>query len=133
MLPRRWLGVGSASAGLALVGALLCTAPAGAQGGVIDLDEEDEQVDEKAPAPGPSVTAGQMSDGARAAKQLFDDQKWEEAALALYGVVAGDKDDEGNKQLAQYFLSISLYRMKLYQASYALFGFIADNRNHLAG
>jgi hypothetical protein len=98
--------------------------------GVIDLDEEDEQVDE-APA-APAVTAGTMSEGARAAKALFDEQKWPEAALALYGVVAGEtKDDAGNQQLAQYFLSISLYRMKLYQASYALFGFIADNRNHL--
>ena len=130
MLPKRWLGVGCLGSGLALAASLLCASPARAQG-VIDLDEEDEQVDEKAPAPGPSVTAGQMSEGARAAKALFDAQKWEEAALALYGVVAGDKDDEGNKQLAQYFLSISLYRMKLYQASYALFGFIADNRNHL--
>ena len=101
-----------------------------AQQGVIDLDEEDEQVDE-APA-APAVTAGTMSEGARAAKALFDAQKWPEAALALYGVVAGETgDDDGNKQLAQYFLSISLYRMKLYQASYALFGFIADNRNHL--
>jgi hypothetical protein len=131
MLPKRWLGVGCLGSGLALAASLLCASPAWAQGGVIDLDEEDEQVDEKAPAPGPSVTAGQMSEGARAAKALFDAQKWEEAALALYGVVAGEKDDEGNKQLAQYFLSISLYRMKLYQASYALFGFIADNRNHL--
>jgi len=131
MLPKRWLGVGCLGSGLALAASLLCASPAWAQGGVIDLDEEDEQVDEKAPAPGPSVTAGQMSEGARAAKVLFDAQKWEEAALALYGVVAGEKDDEGNKQLAQYFLSISLYRMKLYQASYALFGFIADNRNHL--
>ena len=131
MLPKRWLGVGCLGSGLALVASLLCASPARAQGGVIDLDAEDEQVDEKAPAPGPSVTAGQMSEGARAATALFDAQKWEEAALALYGVVAGEKDDEGNKQLAQYFLSISLYRMKLYQASYALFGFIADNRNHL--
>src|SRR5262245_30740428 len=131
MLPRRWLGVCGSSVALALASALFCPAPAHAQGGVIDLDEEDEQVDTKAPAPGPSVTAGQMSEAARSAKALFDAQKWEEAALALYGVVAGDKDDEGNKQLAQYFLSISLYRMKLYQASYALFGFIADNRNHL--
>ena len=102
-----------------------------AQQGVIDLDEEDEQVDEAPPA-APAVTAGTMSEGARAAKALFDAQKWPEAALALYGVVAGETgDDDGNKQLAQYFLSISLYRMKLYQASYALFGFIADNRNHL--
>src|SRR5262249_31658660 len=132
MLPKRWLGVGCLGSGLALAASLFCASPAHAQkGGVIDLDEQDEQVDEKAPAPGPSVTAGQMSENARSAKALFDAQKWEEAALALYGVVAGDKDDEGNKQLAQYFLSISLYRMKLYQASYALFGFIADNRNHL--
>jgi hypothetical protein len=101
------------------------------QKGVIDLDEEDEQADDAPPA-APAVTAGTMSEGARAAKALFDAQKWPEAALALYGVVAGEtKDDDGNKQLAQYFLSISLYRMKLYQASYALFGFIADNRNHL--
>lgn len=102
-----------------------------AQQGVIDLDEDDEQPDESPPA-APAVTAGTMSEGARAAKALFDAQKWPEAALALYGVVAGETgDDDGNKQLAQYFLSISLYRMKLYQASYALFGFIADNRNHL--
>ena len=101
-----------------------------AQQGVIDLDEEDEQEDEAQAAP--AVTAGTMSEGARAAKALFDAQKWPEAALSLYGVVAGETgDDDGNKQLAQYFLSISLYRMKLYQASYALFGFIADNRNHL--
>lgn len=101
-----------------------------AQQDVIDLDEEDEEID-AAPA-APAVTAGTMSEGARAAKALFDAQKWPEAALALYGVVAGETgDDDGNKQLAQYFLSISLYRMKLYQASYALFGFIADNRNHL--
>jgi hypothetical protein len=102
-----------------------------AQQGVIDLDEDDEQTDDSPPA-APAVTAGTMSEGARAAKALFDAQKWPEAALALYGVVAGETDDDdGNKQLAQYFLSISLYRMKLYQASYALFGFIADNRNHL--
>ena len=58
MLPKRWLGVCCLSSGLALAGSLLCVSPARAQGGVIDLDEEDEQVDEKAPAPGPSVTAG---------------------------------------------------------------------------
>src|SRR5688572_8214794 len=130
MLPKRWLGVCVLSSSLVLSNSLMNGGQAYAQQGVIDLDEEDEEVDE-APA-GPAVTAGTMSEGARAAKALFDEQKWPEAALALYGVVAGETgDDDGNKQLAQYFLSISLYRMKLYQASYALFGFIADNRNHL--
>ncbi len=129
MLPKRWLGVGVLSSSLVLCSAGLDEGRAYAQG-VIDLDEEDEEVDEE-PAAGPVVEAGQMSEGARAAKALFDAQKWEQAALALYGVVAGETDDDdGNKQLAQYFLSISLYRMKLYQASYALFGFIASNRSH---
>jgi hypothetical protein len=130
MLPKRLLGVCVLSSGLVMSNSLIDRSQAYAQQGVIDLDEEDEEVDD-APA-APAVTAGTMSEGARAAKALFDAQKWPEAALALYGVVAGEtNDDDGNKQLAQYFLSISLYRMKLYQASYALFGFIADNRNHL--
>jgi hypothetical protein len=133
MLPKRWLGVCVLSSGLIMSNSLLDRGQLYAQQkpGVIDLDEEDEQAD-NSPPPAPAVTAGTMSEGARAAKALFDAQKWPEAALALYGVVAGEtNDDDGNKQLAQYFLSISLYRMKLYQASYALFGFIADNRNHL--
>lgn len=131
MLPKRWLGVCVLSSGLIMSNSMLDRGQAYAQQGVIDLDEDDEEVDEGPPA-APAVTAGTMSEGARAAKALFDAQKWPEAALALYGVVAGEtNDDDGNKQLAQYFLSISLYRMKLYQASYALFGFIADNRNHL--
>jgi len=131
MLPKRWLGVCVLSSGLIMSNTMLDRGQVYAQQGVIDLDEDDEQPDEAPPA-APAVTAGTMSEGARAAKALFDAQKWPEAALALYGVVAGEtNDDDGNKQLAQYFLSISLYRMKLYQASYALFGFIADNRNHL--
>jgi hypothetical protein len=131
MLPKRLLGVCVLSSGLIMSSSLLDQGQVYAQQGVIDLDEDDEQADEGPPA-APAVTAGTMSEGARAAKALFDAQKWPEAALALYGVVAGETgDDDGNKQLAQYFLSISLYRMKLYQASYALFGFIADNRNHL--
>lgn len=130
MLAKRWLGVCVLSSGLVLGSAVVNEQRALAQD-VIDLDEDDEEVD-NAPAAGPAVTAGTMSEGARAAKALFDQQKWPEAALALFGVVAGETgDDDGNKQLAQYFLSISLYRMKLYQASYALFGYIADNRNHL--
>lgn len=131
MLPKRLLGVCVLSSGLIMSSSLLDRGQVYAQQGVIDLDEDDEQADDAPPA-APAVTAGTMSEGARAAKALFDAQKWPEAALALYGVVAGETgDDDGNKQLAQYFLSISLYRMKLYQASYALFGFIADNRNHL--
>jgi hypothetical protein len=107
MLPKRLLGVCVLSSGLILSDSMLDRGLAHAQQGVIDLDEEDEEEDQ-APA-APAVTAGTMSEGARSAKALFDAQKWPEAALALYGVVAGETgDDDGNKQLAQYFLSISL-------------------------
>ena len=80
----------------------------------------------------PPPQAGQMTEEAAQAKRLFDGEKWSEAALALYRVSHGETgDDEGNKQLAQYHLAISLYRLKFYQASYAIFSEIADKPNHL--
>lgn len=98
-----------------------------AKGGVdIDLDEEGGKKQE-----GP-VVAGQMTEEMAAAKKLFDKERWSEAAQALYRVVRNETgDDPGNKQLAQYYLAISLYRVKFYQGSYALFSQIADNKNHL--
>ena len=73
-----------------------------------------------------------MSEAAAAAKQLFDKERWNEAAQALHGVVSGETgDDPGNKQLAEYYLAISLYRLRFYQASYAIFSVIADNPSHL--
>jgi hypothetical protein len=102
----------------------------------------DVELDEPAPtAPGtkpaatdnsPPPQAGQMTEQAAQAKRLFDGEKWSEAALALDRVKKGETgDDEGNKQLAQYHLAIALYRMKFYQAAYALFSEIADKPNHL--
>ncbi|MDB4994170.1 MAG: hypothetical protein JWM74_1602 [Myxococcaceae bacterium] len=104
----------------------------------------DVELDEPAPAavaPGtkpaavdnsPPPQAGQMTEQAAQAKRLFDGEKWSEAALALDRVRKGETgDDEGNKQLAQYHLAIALYRMKFYQAAYALFSEIADKPNHL--
>jgi hypothetical protein len=86
----------------------------------------DEQVKE-----GP-VSAGQMTEEAAQGKRLFDAEHWAEAALILKRVVDGATgDDEGNKQIAQYHLAISLYRLQFYQASYALFSAIADKPNHL--
>lgn len=100
-------------------------APSGKKGVDIDLDEG-------APAKAEPVTAGQMSEAAAAAKQLFDKERWNEAAQALHGVVSGETgDDPGNKQLAEYYLAIALYRLRFYQASYAIFSVIADNPAHL--
>lgn len=122
---------------------------------IIDLDEEapaapaktkqkgkagaaarkgvDIDLDEGAPAaPQGPVTAGNMTEGAAAAKRLFDKEKWNEAAQALHRVASGETgDDPGNRQLAEYYLAIALYRLKFYQASYAIFSVVADNPNHL--
>jgi len=102
------------------------TAPAKKGGKGVDIDLDDGAAG--APA---AVTAGKMTEAAASAKQLFDKEKWEEAAQALHRVVSGETgDDPGNKQLAEYFLAISLYRLKFYQASYAIFSVVADNPNH---
>ncbi|HEY6558213.1 MAG TPA: hypothetical protein VI072_13105 [Polyangiaceae bacterium] len=99
--------------------------PGKPQAEAIDLDED-------APAEQAAVVAGKMTPAAESAKKLFDKERWSEAALALHRVVSGETgDDPGNKQLAQYYLAISLYRLKFYQASYSIFSVIAENRNHL--
>lgn len=97
-------------------------------GGVdIDLDEDAPKGKAKA-----AVVAGNPTDAAAQAKALFDKEKWSEAAQALHRVRSGETgDDPGNKQLAEYFLAISLYRLKFYQASYQIFSGVADNPNHL--
>lgn len=88
----------------------------------IELDEEE---------PAAPVAAGQMTEEAATAKRLFDKERWSEAALGLYRVYKGETgDDAGNRQIAQYHLAISLYRLRFHQASYALFSEISDNPNH---
>ncbi|MBX3190260.1 MAG: hypothetical protein KF819_24890, partial [Labilithrix sp.] len=101
----------------------------------IELDEPAAPASTPTAAPaasGPPAVAGQMTEQAAQAKRLFDGEKWGDAALALYRVYKGETgDDEGNKQLAQYHLAISLYRLKFYQGAYGIFSEIADKPNHL--
>ncbi|HEX2732715.1 MAG TPA: hypothetical protein VHM70_13985 [Polyangiaceae bacterium] len=148
MLRKRIAGMCLLASSLAL-GATLSTASTAHAQGVIDLDDDEGdgaaaqgsgggkagakgKGGKDAPAEQGPVTAGQMTEDAAAAKSLFDKQKWAEAALALHRVVAGETgDDPGNQQLAQYWLAISLYRLKFYQTSYAMFSTIAANKNHL--
>src|SRR5262245_1460387 len=105
----------------AISGVLGAVAPARAQE-VIDLDEPtpkkkkgggkpksekkggvDIDLDEDAPAAQGPVTAGNMTESAAQAKQMFDKERWSEAAQALHRVVTGETgDDPGNKQLAEY-------------------------------
>lgn len=99
----------------------------GDAGGAVDID-----LDEDAPAEQGPVVAGQMTDEAAAAKKLFDKERWSDAAIALNRVVEGETgDDPGNQQVFEYYLAITLYRLKFYQASFEGFSKIADNKNHL--
>src|SRR5262245_54209298 len=99
----------------------------GKKKGAVDID-----LDEGSDKGGGTAAAGQMTEEAAAAKRLFDKDRYAEAAVALYRVVAGQTgDDPGNQQLAQYYLAVSLYRLKFYQASYALFSLISMQKSHL--
>jgi tetratricopeptide (TPR) repeat protein len=100
---------------------------AGKKKGSVDID-----LDDGADKGGGTAAAGQMTEEAAAAKRLFDKDRYAEAAVALYRVVAGQTgDDPGNQQLATYYLAVSLYKMKFYQASYALFSMISMQKSHL--
>src|SRR5688572_18836136 len=101
MLPKRWLGVCLLSSGLISVASFVHEEKqAHAAQDVIDLDEDsDEKVDKKS-APAAAVDAGPMSAEMTEAKKLFDAQKWDQAAPALFRVAAGEsKDDSANQQL----------------------------------
>lgn len=97
--------------------------------GVIDLDDSDEGSVESA---GVSAVAGEPSDVMKSAKKAFDEKRWAEAAQGMHSVVSGDSgDDDGNKQLAEFYQSQSLYFLKFYQASFDGFTKIAANPKHL--
>ncbi|HVW23946.1 MAG TPA: hypothetical protein VHC69_01160 [Polyangiaceae bacterium] len=99
----------------------------GKKKGSVDID-----LDEGSDKGGGTAAAGQMTEEAAAAKRLFDKDRYADAAVALYRVVAGQTgDDPGNQQLAQYYLAVSLYKLKFYQASYALFSLISMQKGHL--
>lgn len=93
-------------------------------GGVIDLDGEGGGA-------GVAAVAGQPTEAMAKAKAAFDKKSWAQAAEGLHKVVDGSTgDDEGNKQLAEFYLAQSLYFLKFYQASFDGFKKIAANPAH---
>lgn len=97
----------------------------------VELDEGDGQPSGPQDL-GPPPTAGAQSDAMSAAKRKFNERKWADAAVELYAVYKGDtKDDEGNRQLAQFDLAVALYNLKYYQGAYGIFSEIAEKSNHL--
>ncbi len=149
MLRKRRIGVCILASFIALGGITL--SPRVHAQGVMDLDADnpkpgarrpanrggrnrnvDIDLDEQGSAQQGPVSAGAPSEAFQRAKKLFEKEKWSDAATGMYQVVSGASgDDEGNKQLAQYYLAICLYRLKFYQASYSIFSVIADNKFHL--
>lgn len=136
---------------VAIAGTVLTPATSSAE--VLDLDDEDDVIDldakpkksgggtkssgvidldEGSDAPrGPAPVAGQPSEAMARAKQAFDGKQWPAAAEGMYAVVSGETgDDEGNKQLAEFYLAQALYFLKFYQASFEGFTKIADNPSH---
>lgn len=119
---RSWL------ASVALVASTLLIPRVTSAQRVIELS--DEQTDKQAEAR--PATAGPMTEEAASGKQLFDAERWGEAALALARVADGDTDDDrGNRQIAQFHLGIALYRLHFYEASFAIFAEIARDERHL--
>ena len=79
-----------------------------------------------------AATAGTPTDAAAHARKLYEKEKYWDAAQALFRVYSGETgDDEGNKQIAQFDLAKSLYKLKFFQAAYSIFSEIADKPNHL--
>lgn len=53
-----------------------------------------------------------MTEKAAQAKRLYDQERWQEARAALLAIVRGEtQDDEGNRQVAQYYAAVCAYRM----------------------
>ena len=80
--------------------------------------------------PPPKSPAGPMSDALAAAKRDFDHEKWEQAIKGLDAVQSGS-DDEGNKQHAEYWRAISLYRVKRMAEAGTAFVRIAQRPSHV--
>jgi hypothetical protein len=117
------------------------TAPAGqpaaaAPAGPVDMDADSAPQKGGKPAKAvdnsPPAVAGQPTAAAAQAKRLYENEKWWDAAQALFRVSSGETgDDEGNKQIAQFNLAKALYKLKFFQGAYSIFSEIADRPNHL--
>ncbi len=99
--------------------------------GVIAADIDLDEAEEEAPREGPAV-AGQMTERAADAKRLFDKERWNDAVVQLEATARGRfHDDQGNRELAEYYLAIALYRIQDYTAATDLFVAIVERKQHL--
>jgi len=81
--------------------------------------------------PGPQVKPGQATDTFSRAKRLFDAEQYVDAIPILQKVTSGDSgDDEGNVELAEYFLGASFFRVREFGFALEAFKPIVTNPSH---
>ncbi|MDB4977433.1 MAG: hypothetical protein JWN48_5774 [Myxococcaceae bacterium] len=91
------------------------------------MKETGQAANSKAPSETPP------SEALASALRLYQGKKYAEAAVQFQRLVEGEtKDTEGNKQKAQFFLGKSLFYLKYYQSSLAVFDEISQmGKGHL--
>ncbi|MDB4988553.1 MAG: hypothetical protein JWN04_3731, partial [Myxococcaceae bacterium] len=106
---------------------LLSDSTASAQDMSFDMKETGQAANAKAPSETPP------SEALASALRLYQGKKYAEAAVQFQRLVEGEtKDTEGNKQKAQFFLGKSLFYLKYYQSSLAVFDEISQmGKGHL--
>jgi hypothetical protein len=85
------------------------------------------ELDDRAAAP----KSGPITDAAARGRVLYQSEKYWDAAEVLYLVstgATGDADD--TREVAQFDLAKTFYKLKFFQAAYALFSEIADHPAH---
>lgn len=87
------------------------------------LPTGDEAIEEEVlPPADPPPTSTPPSEALTAAKKLFDQKKYPEAAIAFQGIASGSpQDTPANMQEAQYFLGRAFYELELYQSALSVF------------
>jgi hypothetical protein len=118
---------GHALCALGVVSACLLSAPLSAQDMAFDMKDTGQGSSAKPPAEGPP------SEGLTNALKLYQAEKYPEAAVQLQRIVEGEaKDSESNQQKAQFFLGKTLFYLKYYQSSLAVFDEITQaGKSHL--
>jgi hypothetical protein len=85
---------------------------------------------DKRPPPAAAPAAPSSVVSPIAAFRVFEERRWMDAAVLLARVQQDPNNAASLRELAQFDLAVSLYNLKLTQASYGVFSEIADQPKH---
>jgi tetratricopeptide (TPR) repeat protein len=81
--------------------------------------------------PGPVSQPGQATEEFMQAKRLYETDHWLDAIPALQRVTSGETgDDDGNRELAEYFLACSFFKTGQFAFALDTFRPVATNPSH---